>query len=867
MNAWFAKLFRLRENVESIDSHAISFAEPWARLNAGFVAALAVIAIAASLAFYLRGQRRGSRGGRLLLACCRGGLLALLVVILGDPVFRIAYTYRPKPLLYLVFDGTDSMGIVDRWSDQQRSKLDDAVGRTSDATAKTTGSSGDANGGEVAAKPIGPTRLEYVQALLRNENDPLLAKLQEKFRIKCFQFSRRDEVDAITAEGDGEAIDAKKLADALSSDGQVTNLSSALASLAGKHASSRLSGVVIFSDFDKNSGGEPAGSETTPAERLGVPIYAVGIGPEHARDAKVKVFLATTVMRQGDKRSIAVSVEHEGLAGRTATVRLIAQRLAAGDEGQGDAEPIEVGSREVTLGEVDPLIESFDFVPTEPGMYDVTAEIDSLEEETATDNNRETRKLKVLDEYVRLLFVEYEPTWEWRFIKEVFHRDPLVGVKGFRTYLHSAHPSVKQSHELFASSLTPPTRSEFFANDVIFLGDIPAEVLTKGFCDRLEEFVGEFGGGLVVMAGPRFGVGQYARVTSNPDFDEALGKIRAMLPVEVDPNARIKEERFRIDITPLGRERDFMKLTGGGSGSNGGAIANGSGANEGDWDSAGWDNLGYLPWYQPVRAVRGGASVLATHPTDTCPEGDKQLQPLIATRSYGSRGGQVVYLGFNETWRMRRKFGEKYYQQFWGQLIHQLGFSHELGGDKRFVVRADNKDLRYQAGDKVTLTVEAYDEDFKPLDADRVAKLDYRITRPSRSTAGETTAELSLPSLHAGRYETQFPVFAEGTYRVQVKDPITGQWKPPLSFTVSSRSPERRNAVRNVAVQEALATRTAGRSYDLTTVASLVDDVEGLSKAERVVEVHKLWSTWPCFALVVMLMLGEWLGRKMVNLP
>jgi hypothetical protein len=149
-----------------------------------------------------------------------------------------------------------------------------------------------------------------------------------------------------------------------------------------------------------------------------------------------------------------------------------------------------------------------------------------------------------------------------------------------------------------------------------------------------------------------------------------------------------------------------------------------------------------------------------------------------------------------------------------------------------------------------------------------VAKLDYRITRPSRSAAaGEATEELSLPALHAGRYETRFPVFAEGTYRVQVKDPITGQWKPPLSFAVSSRSAERRSAVRNVAVQELLATATGGRSYDLMTVGELPDDVESLSKAERIVEVHKLWSTWPCFALVLALMLGEWLGRKMVNLP
>lgn len=861
MTDWLAKLFRLRENVESIDSHAVSFAEPWARLNAGAVVALAVLVFALSLAFYLRGQSRGGRGGRLLLACCRGGLLALLVVVLGDPVFRIAYTHRPKPLLYLLFDGTDSMGIADRFADEERRKLDTAVG----IAATPSG----ANGSSTPSETPGPTRLEYVQSLVRNRNGALIAELQERFRVKCFQFSRRDEVDAIAIEGadetiggvtiGGEAIDGKKLAAALSSQGQVTNLASALASLAGKHASSRLSGVVIFSDFDQNAGGPAAGGPALPAERLGVPIYAVGVGPERARDAKADVSFAA-VMRQGDKRTITVSVEQQGLENRPATVRVVAKRLSGGEDGQADAEPIQVGSREVVLSG-GTLVESFDFVPTEPGVYDVAGEIVPLAEETATDNNRATRKLKVLDEYVRLLFVEFEPTWEWRFIKEVFHRDPLVGVKGFRTYLHSAHPTVKQNHELFTSSLTPPTRSEFFKNDVIFLGDIPANVLTKGFCERLEEFVGEFGGGLVVMAGPRFGIGQYARPTGNPDFDEALAKIHAMLPVEADPNAGIRERPFRIEITPLGRRTEFMRLTGAG----GGRTAAGTT----DDGIGGWDALGSLPWYQPVRAVRGpDVSVLATHPTDVCPEGDKQLEPLIATRKYGSRGGQVVYLGFNETWRLRRKYGELYYQQFWGQLIHQLGFSHELGGEKRFVVRTDNDQLRYQAGDKVTLSVEAYDEEFKPLDGDRAATLSYRLTRPNRASPdGETTEDLSLPLVHAGRYETRFPVFAEGTYRVQVKDPITGQWKPPISLVVASRSAERRSAVRNVAVQELLATQTRGRSYDLTTVENLPDDIAGLAKSEQVVEVHKLWSTWPCFILVVTLMLGEWLGRKLVNLP
>ncbi len=140
------------------------------------------------------------------------------------------------------------------------------------------------------------------------------------------------------------------------------------------------------------------------------------------------------------------------------------------------------------------------------------------------------REVNIRDDFLRLMFVEYEPTWEWRFIKEVFYRDKLVGTRGFRTFLRSADPKVRQSNELFLPTLTPQ-RSEFFANDVIFLGDMPAGTLSPRFCELVKEFVGKFGGGLVVIAGPRFGPGQLA---GTPLAD--------MLPVVVDGDYKVRDD-------------------------------------------------------------------------------------------------------------------------------------------------------------------------------------------------------------------------------------------------------------------------------------------------------------------------------------
>ena len=220
------------------------------------------------------------------------------------------------------------------------------------------------------------------------------------------------------------------------------------------------------------------------------------------------------------------------------------------------------------------------------------AEVDRLPGEVNREKNLAHGEISVLDDYLRLMFVEYEPTWEWRFIKEVFHRDPLVGMKGFRTFLYSSDPQVRKQNELFLPSMAPP-REEFFKNDLIFLGDMPSAAppaLSDHFCKLVKEFVGDMGGGLVVLCGPRFGPQQLAKTP-----------LADLLPVTVDPTARIRDqEPFAMQLTPQATEFPFMQL--------------GAAASLPEMQHA-WDNLGPLPWYQPVEGVRASATVLAEHPT------------------------------------------------------------------------------------------------------------------------------------------------------------------------------------------------------------------------------------------------------------
>ncbi len=849
-----------------------SFGASWAHQGPAWVLFACLGLCALSTLYYLRWQPRGSRLTRTWLAISRGLLLSLLVLMLADPICERTIVRNPKPMLWVLFDGSESMAIEDEYPEHQRQELNEAAGMK-DYLAGRPASAGDTSAGADSsgtprAAGAKPTRADYIRAVVQRKDKNLLEALRDKCRLQAYVFDRPDGVrplrlsnesaasrtanlsDAVRkavesrslAAIDGpEPLDVALLGSQLTTEGAVTALGAALDDLALRHAGGSLAGVLVVSDFEQNSGPAPLAA----AKRLGVPVYTLGIGPRSAADLALD--LRTTLkMKKSEQSSVTVGLRQHELDGKQVRVRVTAKPIEGMD--QPAAEPILIGEKTVALEQTHQTVE-FPFTPEETGRFAIVAETDRLEGEIVDQNNRAEREVTIIDDFMRLLYVEYEPTWEWRFVKEVFHRDKLVGMRGFRTFLSSSDPNVRRTNELFVQSLTPP-RSEFFQYDVIFLGDMPAGSgaempggagaafrLSNRFCEMAKEFVSQFGGGLVVIAGPKFGPGQLA---GTPLAD--------MLPVIVDPDARLRDEReFTLRLTPLAGQYDFMRL----------------GANDAENLKA-WNNLGKLPWYQRVKRIEPSATtVLAEHPEDKCDDG-RTPQPLIAIRKYGR--GEVVYVAFDEMWRLRRKYGEQYYRQFWGQMIHRLGLSHALGSQKRFVVSTDRQ--QYQSDDKVILTVEAYNEDFEPLSEEDVPekRLAGEIVRPGRGSDGRLeSTPISVSQVRPGVFEARLPVFESGEYQIGVTDPLTKE-PAEVHVQVESVSVERRSAVRNAALQENLAAETKGKSYELTSIDKLLDDFNPPRLTETTVEIEPLWNTWPWFAAIVALMLSEWFLRKMARL-
>src|SRR5688572_10291888 len=111
-----------QENVEAIEQIDPSLSAPWAQgRGAGswlFLGCAAIVA--ACVWFYVRHQARGGRRVRIGLAIGRGLLLVLLLMMLAEPVLVLKLVSTPRPVLWVLFDGTDSMGIQDELTDAER---------------------------------------------------------------------------------------------------------------------------------------------------------------------------------------------------------------------------------------------------------------------------------------------------------------------------------------------------------------------------------------------------------------------------------------------------------------------------------------------------------------------------------------------------------------------------------------------------------------------------------------------------------------------------------------------------------------------------------------------------------------------------
>ena len=321
----------------------------------------------------------------------RAAVLCQVLLLLAEPVLTLTIQSQKRPSLWLLFDGTDSMNIADDLPSEVRSATNKAVGV------------------DVDSKPL--SRIEYLQAMLRKKDQNLLTALGERYRLQAFLFDSTQSVRSMELGEGRRASDGEHVAEQLTSNGKVTDIDAALTDLAHRNTSGNLGGLVVFSDFNRNHGPSP----DKTARQFGTKIYTVGVGATESVDLAAEL-VADPYAQKNEETRITVNLRQTGLNGKTAHVRLYAEMLGSVSATAGNRELI--GDKFATLSGMSQAIE-FTYKPPRAGRFHLVAEAEKLPGEVIEENNIARGEFIVLEDYLRLMFVEYEPTWEWRFIKEV----------------------------------------------------------------------------------------------------------------------------------------------------------------------------------------------------------------------------------------------------------------------------------------------------------------------------------------------------------------------------------------------------------------------------------------------------------------
>lgn len=600
--------------------------------------------------------------------------------------------------------------------------------------------------------------------------------------------------------------------------------------------------VVVLTDGQHNGATSPVEKAAELAER-GVPVYAVAVGAKvPPTDIAVTTVQAPSTVFKGSDAAVEARLEVRGLPARTIEVEL--QR--AGQPPLVESVAHDGTDRGYTV-RFSPRLD-------EVGTQVLTVHARPAPEELRTENNSRPVAVNVADDKARVLLVDGEARWEFHYLASALARDPGIDL----TRVLFEQPRVGRlgeaelraaGHPLRALPAGPDALDRF---DCVILGDVTPDQLPPDDRGRVERFVGERGGTLVVLAGPR--AMPLAYLVEGPDADP----LRKLLPIETGQALQVPSG-FPIELTTEGRQTTFMRLA--------------PAAEGGDRP---WDAFPRQFW-GVVGKVKPASAVLATfrpaaNPATPDPAGWARNNALIAHQNYGF--GRVLYVGVDGTWRWRFKVGDVYHHRFWGQVTRWAASDTPLLAGNEFVRFGPRKPVVAQ-GQPVEIGVR-FGERAGAVPAGDAA---VRIVRLREGQADEPVGQVPLQAIQARSRELEARVhdLPPGRYAAELAIPsmaeqLRGGGGPGgvlrAPFTVSSRpSTEMIDLATNYALLEEIAAKTGGRVFTPDSASDLADLLAAATAVHEVREETKLWQAWPTLVVFLTFVTAEWLVRKWAGLP
>jgi uncharacterized membrane protein len=696
----------------------------------------------------------------------QSALVALLLLLLWQPAMRVSELNSRQNIIAVLVDDSRSMAIADG-----SSKTGQGAGSTREAAA-------------LAALQEG-----------------VLTGLQKRFQTQIYRL-------------DGGLTPVATLQDVQPVQG-ATHIGDGLKQLAAETSDLPVGAVVLLSDGAENtfgSGGSSIALDALQALRdRRLPVHTIGFGSEERpHDVELEDVSVATSTVENARLTAALSFTQRGFAGQktTLTVRDGDKLLAA---------------REV-------LLQGDGVVQTEPLLFSAGAagarslrfSIESLAGEESVLNNALTRPVFVSDSKRKILYVEGEPRWEYKFIRRAEEEDSTVQmVSMLRTSENKIYrQGISDPGEL--ADGFPVRAEDLFGYAGIVIGSVDADYFTPRQQELLREYVDRRGGGILFLGGR----------SSLSDGGWAASRLNDLLPTNL-PAGRSSFHRnaATVELTSVGVDSPITRLL-----------------DDPVKNAERWRKLTYLADYEDPGSPKAGASVLAEMNA-----GHRKL-PLLITQSYGHGRTAVLATGGTWRWQMSEALGDPSHDLFWQQLLRWLV------ADSPGQVTALMPARTLQDEGHVQLTAQVRDRQFMP-------SADPHVTAHIEGPGGVSALLDMVPSQETpGLYAADWTAEKPGPYLAEVTAESTAgprqTGRDVLTFQRQDGVAEHFHTEQNRPLLEQLSAQTGGRYWKPSGLKDLPREISYSEAGISVRNTKELWDLPIVFVMLLALALTEWLLRR-----
>ena len=457
------------------------------------------------------------------------------------------------------------------------------------------------------------------------------------------------------------------------------------------------------------------------AKQSGVRVYGLCLGKAGpARAVSVHVTEADAYVRLGDELPLAADIRAEGLTGQTVDVFLYEDN----DKKPRMQRKIELADRPVKV--------TFRYRPRKVGRRRYRIAVGAARGAVTDLANVSTTAVDVIDDPIRVLYVEGTPRFELKYLNNWLARDPVVELTTVtRMPKGGWFLQGKRRHKRIDEGF-PVTTAELFDYDVLIFGDIPRAVFRQGGdvaetrLAQIASFVVKRGGGLITLGGQSvYGAGLYGG-----------SALEALLPFRI---GGIKRKQipgfFHIQPVPAMLRHPVMAL-----------------ARDVEATREAWFDLPKLDGCNAVGALKPAATLLAFRK-----EKDK-IHPVLATHDVGR--GRVLSMTCDTTWRweMQRRDEVDPYRKFWGRAVRYVAADPRTRPRKPGITAQSSRPV---VGTEFPLVTTLLDESYDPVrQADLVVEVAGPSGRPYRIYPSDSGAS---PGIY--RYAVGLP--EPGLYAVK----------------------------------------------------------------------------------------------------